>query len=259
MPEPIRIHPDNKKLFEFRGKPLVLLTATEHYGAVMNRPFRFEDYLADAADKGMTLTRLFMLFRELQTPINPYSTCKPESPDYIAPFERTGPGRALDQELKFDLERFNPEFFARLHRFVSLAAQYGIIVEVVLLSHTYSEAVWALNPLNPQNNINGLDDMDWAEYLTMRHSRLFGWQVALIRRIVTELNAYDNVIYEICNEPGCIRNGYPSADEINQWLTALINVVREIDLPNRHLIAGQEAYTDNPWVQPSDLSFHGLD
>ena len=99
MPQPIRIHPENPRLFEFRGKPLVLLTATEHYGAVMNRPFRYERYLEDAADKGMTLTRLFVLFRELQSACNPYSTCKPESPDYIAPFERTGPGRAQDGNL----------------------------------------------------------------------------------------------------------------------------------------------------------------
>ena len=119
---PIRIHPQNSKLFEFRGRPLVLLTATEHYGAVMNRSFRFERYLDDAADKGITLTRLFTLFRELQTSINPYSTCKPESPDYIAPFERTGPGRALDGESKFDLARPNPEFFERLRSFLMLAS-----------------------------------------------------------------------------------------------------------------------------------------
>src|SRR5258708_17508213 len=124
MSTAVRIHPSNPKLFEFRGQPLVLLTATEHYGAVMNRPFQFERYLADAAEKGMTLTRLFVLFREQQTPINPYSTCKPESPDYIAPFERTGPGRALDEELKYDLDRPNPEFFRRLHSFIALASSY---------------------------------------------------------------------------------------------------------------------------------------
>ena len=96
MSQPIRIHPENPKLFLFRGRPLVLLTATEHYGAVMNRPFRFTRYLDDAAQRGITLTRLFMLFRELQSAINPYSTDKPETQDYIAPYERTGPGRARD-------------------------------------------------------------------------------------------------------------------------------------------------------------------
>ena len=186
---PVRIHPDNPKLFEFRGKPLVLVTATEHYGAVMNRPFRFERYLPDAAEKGITLTRLFTLFRELQTPINPYSTCKPESPDYVAPYLRTGPGRALDGELKFDLDSPNPEFFDRLHRFVGLAAECGIVVEVVLFSNTYTEAVWALNPLHAQNNVNGLETIEWPDYLSQRHPSLFARQVEHARRIVTELNA----------------------------------------------------------------------
>src|SRR5690606_29930447 len=153
---PIRIHPQNSKLFEFRGKPLVLLTATEHYGAVMNRPFNIERYIEDAADKGITLTRLFMLFPELQTAINPYSTCKPETQDYVAPFVRTGPGRAIDMEPKYDLDQTNPEFIERLHRFVSSASDHGVIVEVVLLSNVYTEEVWGLNPLNPKNNINDL-------------------------------------------------------------------------------------------------------
>ncbi len=260
----IRIHPDNPKLFEFRGQPLVLLTATEHYGAVMNRPFDYRAYLADAADKGITLTRLFMLFRELQSAINPYSTCKPESPDYIAPFQRSGPGRALDQELKYDLDRPDPEFFERLHGFLSLASDYGIIVEVVLLSNTYNENIWALNPLNAKNNINGLSEIHWPEYMSLRHDDLFERQAAHVRKIVTETNRYDNVIYEICNEPGGSFGGSadnPSLDEVNAWLDALIRVVRETeaDLPNQHLIAGQESFSYVPWQQSADRSFGAMD
>lgn len=263
-PPPIRIHPDNPKLLEFRGKPLVLVTATEHYGAVMNRPFRFERYLPDAAAKGMTLTRLFTLFRELQTPTNPYSTCKPETPDYIAPFLRSGSGRALDGELKFDLDQPNPEFYERLHGFVSLAAEYGIVVEVVLFSNTYTPAVWALNPLNAENNVNRLEEIEWPEYLSQRHAKLFARQVEHVRRIVTELNEYDNVIFEICNEPGGRAegsDGHPSVAEVNAWLATLIAAVRDIELklPNQHLIAGQEAFSYSPWEQSSDLSFQTLD
>jgi hypothetical protein len=221
MPPPLRIHPQNPKLFEFRGEPRVLLTATEHYGSVMNRPFQFERYLADAADKGMTLTRLFMLFRELQTAINPYSTCKPESPDYIAPFARTGPGRALDGELKYDLDLPNPEFFDRLQRFMTVASGYGIVVEVVLLSNTYAPDVWALNPLNSRNNINGLEDISWPDYLSQRHPRLFERQAAHVRRIVEAVNSFDNVLLEICNEPGGGVQGNPlnpSPAEVDRWL-----------------------------------------
>ncbi len=260
MPQPIRIHPQNRKLFEFRGKPLVLLCATEHYGAVMNRPFRFERYLADAAEK-QTLTRLFTLFRELQSASNPYSTCKPESPDYIAPFQRVGAALALDQQPKFDLSQWNPEFFERLHRFLALASDYGVVVEVVLLSNTYADNIWALNPLNPANNLNDVEQFNWPEYMSLRHPNLFKWQSAHVRKIVEETNRYDNVFYEICNEPGGSYPGGRTTDplpaEVNEWQAAIAQVIRETEkpLPNRHLIAGQEAFTWHPFEQTSDRSF----
>ncbi len=261
---PICIHPQNNKLFLFRGKPLVLLTATEHYGAVINRPFRFERYLADLAVRGITLTRLFILFRELQTPINPYSPCKPETPDYVAPFERTGPGRALDGELKYDLDRPNGEFFARLHDFLSCASDHGIVVEVVLLSNTYGDPIWELNPFHSANNVNSMKAASWPEYTSMRHEDLFTRQAAHVRRIVEEINHYDNVIIEICNEPGGDFDklpGSPTREEVNAWLDALITVVRETEaaLPRRHLVAGQEAFSYSPWVQPTERSFAEMD
>jgi hypothetical protein len=261
---PIRIHPANPKLFEFRGKPIVLLTATEHYGAVMNRPFRFERYLEDAAEKGMTLSRLFVLFREQQSSMNPYSTCKPESPDFIAPFERTGPGTACDGQPRFDLDRSNPEFYERLHRFLSLASDYGIIVEVTLLSNTYGPGVWALNPLHHCNNVNGLPEIAWPEYMSMRYAPVFERQIAHVRRIVAETKRYDNVIYEICNEPGGCAPGnadHPTPAEVNAWEAEIARAIREADNTgnDRHLVSGQEAFTYEPWEQSSDRTFGELD
>ena len=86
--------------------------------------------------------------------------------------------------------------------FLSRASQYGIIVELTLLSNTYSPEVWALNPFNANNNINALEDIGWMDYNTMRNPKLFDRQVSHVRKIVEETNRYDNIIYEICNEPG---------------------------------------------------------
>lgn len=261
---PIRIHPQNPRVFEFRGKPLVLVTATEHYGAVMNRPFDFERYLTDAAEKRMTLTRLFVLFRELQTPINPYSTAKPESTDYVAPYPRTGPGLASDRLPKYDLDQWNSEFFDRLHRFIGAAAQRGVVVEVTLFSNTYNSELWALNPLNPLNNINGTETIQPPEYLSRRHPKLRARQQALVRKVVAECNRYDNVIFEICNEPsgslpgtippGTRRN--PDAVEMDLWLTEIASTIRDAEatLPNRHLISGQASYTSPPTPPSVGLS-----
>lgn len=262
MSTPIRIHPENPKLFEFRDKPLILVCATEHYGAVINRPFQFERYLQDAYEKKQTLTRLFVLFREQQSSMNPYSTCKPESPDYIAPFARTKQGKALDGQPLYDLEQWNAEFFDRLHRFMSLASQYGIIVELVLLSNTYTPGIWGLNPLNAKNNVNGLEDIEWPDYMSLRHPKLVEWQLRHVRKIVEETNHYDNLIYEICNEPGGGAGAnpkHPSPDEVNEWQEAVARTIRETEaaLPNKHLIVGQEAFTYEPWEQSSDISFQG--
>src|SRR5580658_7760037 len=155
-PQPVRLHPDNRKCFLFRGRALALISATEHYGSVINRPFDFARYLADAAARGMTMTRTFLLFRELQSERNPSSPCKPESPDYIAPYPRTGPARALDGEPAFDLDQWNGEYFARLRAFLTLASQLGIVVELTLFSNSYGEGVWRLNPLRRDNNLQGV-------------------------------------------------------------------------------------------------------
>ena len=117
---------------------------------MVNSRFDFERYLQDAADKKQTLTRLFLLFREQQSQRNPYSPLKVESPDFVTPYLRTGPGKALDGEPKFDLDRWNPVYFARLHRFLARASELGIVVEVTLLSNTYASHVWALNPLRSE-------------------------------------------------------------------------------------------------------------
>ncbi len=263
MGQPIRVHPSNPRCFEFRGKAVALVTATEHYGAVLNRPFRMERYIADVAAKHITVTRLFCLFREQQGYTNPASTAKPASPDYIAPFPRVGPGLAADREPKYDLDQWNPEYFERLHKFLGLASEYGIIVEVVLLSNTYEPVCWGLNPLNPANNINGTPEIKWAEYMSLRHPGLWARQAAHARKIVEETNRYDNIFYEMCNEPGGMPSGgdFATPDEVNEWLTALAGIVRETEkgMENKHIIAGQESFIYEPFSGPHDYAFGEFD
>ena len=57
--DPIRLHPANPHYFEFRGKPTVLVTSAEHYGAVLNRDFDSEKYLDELQTHGLNLTRTF--------------------------------------------------------------------------------------------------------------------------------------------------------------------------------------------------------
>jgi len=257
---PIAIHPDNPKYFLFRGKPLVLVAATEHYGSVVNRRFDFVRYLAEAADKKQTMTRTFLLFRELQSARNPSSPIKPESPDYIAPWPRPGPGLALDGEPKYDLDKWNPEYFDRLHRFLSLTSSSGIVVELTLFSNTYFDAVWQLNPLRAQNNLQGIGKVEWPEYTTLRDPDLVERQRTYARKIVQETSAYDNVYYEICNEPGGGIPGHATLAEIDAWQEEMGRVIRDElrSLNRKHLVVGQNALVFPPhFSQAFDASFDG--
>ena len=57
--EPLALHPDNPHYFTFRGKPTILVTSAEHYGAVLNTDFDFRKYLKELESNGLNLTRTF--------------------------------------------------------------------------------------------------------------------------------------------------------------------------------------------------------
>ena len=256
--EPISVHPENPRYFLFRGRPLVLITATEHYGSVVNRAFDFERYLADAADKQQTLTRLFLLFRELQNQRNPSSPIKPESPDFIAPWPRTGPGRAMDGEPKFDLDRWNPEYFERLDRFLTVASKLGIIVELTLFSNTYADGIWRLNPLRDQNNLQRVGAVDWQEYITLKNTELVERQMRYARKIIQATHRFDNIYYEICNEPGGGLKGHATPADVDAWQAEVNRVIRDelAKVGGKHLVFGQQAFSYTPkFTQPLDASF----
>jgi hypothetical protein len=262
---PISLHPLNPKYFLFRGKPTFLLTATEHYGSVLNRAFDFHKYLDDAAAHHMTLTRTFLLFREIAGDKNPASPCKPKAQDYIAPWPRTGPGMALDGQAKFDLSQWNPEYFQRLHDFLDLASARGIVVELTLLSNTYGDPVWALNPLRAENNLQGVGKIPWPQYMSLRDPQVLKYQLDHVRKIVQETAGYDNVYYEICNEPGggVPGRGFPgpvSPAEVDAWEARIADTVREemTKAGKTHLIFGSQAFSYTPaFHQDLDATFAG--
>jgi hypothetical protein len=86
--------------------------------------------------------------------------------------------------------------------------------------------------MNSVNNLNGVGNCRSDEVYTLLHEDLLAVQEAFVRKAVTELNPFDNVYFEICNEPyfGGVR------DEWQARIARLI-VDTESRLPNRHLIA----------------------
>ena len=93
---PILLHPDNPHYFLFRGKPTVLITSTEHYGAVLNGDFDAIPYLDELHARGFNLTRTFSgTYREVPGSFKiEKNTLAPAADKYIAPWPHRHPRRS---------------------------------------------------------------------------------------------------------------------------------------------------------------------
>jgi hypothetical protein len=261
--QPIRLHPKNPHYFLYRGKPLALVTSAEHYGAVMNEDFDYRRYLAALETDGLNYTRVFPgSYREV--PARSFgiqrNTLAPAPGRFLAPWARSETPGYEGGGNKLDLERWNPQFFERFRDFLAEAAKRGIVVEVTLFSSHYDEQQWKMSALNPANNVSGTDAIDWKKLHTRENGNILAHQERYVRKLVREANAFENVTFEIQNEPwsdrttlaGVVnpylrppaRDTYPNsidvADELSlEWQARVAAWIagEESSLPNRHLIA----------------------
>jgi len=201
---PLALHPENPHYFLFRGRPTVLITSGEHYGAVLNLEFDYAKYLDTLAKDGLNLTRTFSgAYAEPYGAFNITSNTLAPAPDrFICPWARSETPGYANGGNKFDLTKWDEGYFRRLKDFVTRAGKRGIVVEMNLFCPMYEESQWRLSPQNADNNVNGVGDVARTNIYTLdKNGGLLAAQEALVRKIVTELHGFDNVYYEICNEP----------------------------------------------------------
>jgi hypothetical protein len=255
--KPIMLHPDNPHYFLFRGKPTILITSGEHYGAVMNLDFDYVKYLNELQTRGLNLTRIFSgVYCESPTSFNiQRNTLAPAPNRLICPWARSSESGYANGGNKYDLNKWDENYFKRLKDFVSQAQNRGVVVEMVLFCPYYGDDQWNLSPIKSSNNINGIGDMLSTDVFTMKNSDMVAVHDAMVRRIVTELGDFDNLYYEICNEP------YFGGVTLD-WQYHIASVIDDIekDFPNKHLIAQNiangSAKIDEPNPLVSIFNFH---
>jgi hypothetical protein len=184
------------------------------------------------------------------------NTLAPLPSKFICPWARsTTPGYANGGN-KFDLSKWNDEYFRRLKDFVGEAEKRKIIVELALFCPFYENIQWNLSPMNSVNNVNGLGPMNRLDVYTIDKSGgLLEVQEAMVRKIVNELKDYSNLIYEICNEP------YFGGVTM-EWQHHIASVIQETEkeFAQPHLIsqniANHKLKIDNPHAAVSVFNFH---
>jgi hypothetical protein len=198
---PIRLHPENPHYFLYKGKTLAIVSSAEHYGAVINLDFDYRKYLETLAEEGMNYTRLFT-GTYFEVPGESFrirnNTLAPGKGRVLTPWEMVTDAGGKE---KYDLSQWNDAYFERLKDFLRRAQEKDIIVEITLFSSVYADRMWNICPQNPANNINLESGLDRKDVHTLNNGKLFEYQAAVVRKLVHELNGFDNFFFEIQNEP----------------------------------------------------------
>lgn len=256
--QPLALNPENPHYFLYRGKPTVIITSGEHYGAVLNLDFDHRRYLDTLARAGLNGTRTWAGAyceppRAFQIASN---TLAPLPGRFICPWARSAEPGYANGGNKFDLNSWDEQYFKRFKDFLSAAGRRGIIVEINLFCPFYDESMWQLSPMNAINNINGMGTVARTNVYTLdRNGGLLAVQEAMVRKLVSELNGFDNLYYEICNEP------YFGGVTLD-WQHHIADVIRESERPlnRRHLIsqnvANGKATIRSPHPQVGIFNFH---
>lgn len=254
----LSLAPQNPHYLLFRGKPTLLITSGEHYGAVLNLDFDYVKYLDTLARSGLNGTRTWAgAYCEAPGAFNiADNTLAPKTGRFTCPWARSDQPGYANGGNKFDLTRWDDAYFKRLHDFVRQASKRGIIIELNLFCPFYEESMWRLSPMNVANNINNLGAVARTNVYTLdRNGGLLAVQEAMVRKVVTELKEFDNLYYEICNEPYF---GGVSLD----WQHHIADVISETErgLRVRHLIsqniANHKAKVENAHPAVSIFNFH---
>ena len=201
--------------------------------------FDFDGFLNLLQANGHNFTRLW----RWELPKWTEGDTKTKQTEYSQPhpWRRTGPGLANDGKPKFDLTRFDEDYFSRLRARVKQAGARGVYVAVMLFECwgvQHADNAWQFHPFAGPNNVNGLEadedgDGRGLEVHSLRDTtvgrRALALHEAYVRRVLETLNDLDNVLYEIGNEGGKYSE---------TWQNHLVEFIHrsEATMPRQHLV-----------------------
>jgi hypothetical protein len=257
---PLRVSANGRYFATPDGKP-VLLTGAHTWQNLQDTGFTdppprfdYQAYLDQLQANGHNFFRLWTWEQAR------YSV-EIASDDYFTtplPYARTGPGLAIDGKPKFDLDRFDDAYFARLRTRVQQASAMGIYVSVMLFNGWSLQArkgdeannnPWKGHPFNAANNVNGVDgdvdgDGSGEEVHTLANPAVTAVQERYVQKVINTVYDLGNVLYEIANE---------GPADSGPWQYRMISYLRAHDT---HPVGMTAVYPDGDnktlWDSPAD-------
>ena len=210
-----RIQPwsENPRYWQYKGEPVLLLGGTDDDNLFQWHIEALREQLDLLASVGGNYVRNTMSDRPLEPETEPHLLDKLEN---IYAFLQLDNG-------KYDLNRWNEEYFNRFRRFLNETAQRDIIVQIELWDgHDFIDhgdrLGWKNHPFNPVNNINYTAEettlpeewgISYRERIHPLHLTVPGlnddsivcrYVQAFIGKVLSVSLDYDHVIYTVQNE-----------------------------------------------------------
>ena len=120
----------------------------------------------------------------------------------------------------------------------------------------YDDSLWRVSPMNVANNVNGIGAVAANETYTLNHPDLLKVQEQVVRKIVSACREFDNLYFEVCNEP------YFGGVTLD-WQNHIVDVIRGEERKNLsppHLIsmnvANGSKKIEKPNPHVSIFNFH---
>lgn len=268
---PLRVHPDNPRYFTDDSGQAILLAGSHTWPNLVDMgpsdpppAFDFDAHLAWLKGYGHNFTRGWTWEPTRWNTTAMKNESWRNANHHVAPhpWQRTGPGLALDGKPKFDLEKFNPVYLDRIKTRLAKAQKAGVFMSVMLFEGygvQFQKDAWPNHPFNLTNNINGIDgdqngDGKGMEIHQDKIAEVTRLQKAYVRWLVTGLNDFDNLLFEISNET------HPNSTD---WQYQMIRFVKECEqsLPKKHPVGmtyqnrrgTNEALFSGPadWISPN--------
>ena len=258
---PIRLHPDNPHYFQYNGKPVLLITSAEHYGALINLDFDYIPYLDALRAQGLNNTRVFTgtyVEREKDIKWMGYNnTLAPRPGRLIVPWARSKVNGYFGGGNKFDLDKWDENYFNRLKDLITQASARGIFVELTLFGNQYKDSIWMNSPLYPGNNIQNVGPSgpkSFLKFQTLQDEKLLARQDEFVIKVLHELNYFDNLYFEICNEP---YNEVTDSVAVIEWHNHMVTLITQVEasLPKKHLIATNQSVVYNSNVSVANYHY----
>lgn len=267
---PLRVHSKNPRYFADPQGRAVYLTGSHTWNSLVDMgpsdpppAFDFDAYLDFLAQRDHNFIRLWT-WELVSWNTKANGRHGHGEVHTVAPlaYARTGPGNALDGKPKFDLTKYNADYFDRLRRRVTAAGKLGIYVSVMLFEGwgiQFAEGAYRQHPFHPDNNVNGVAgdvnrDGRGVEVHELANEAITRLQEAYLRKVVDTMNDLDNVLYEVSNE------NHPASTE---WQYHVIRYVRRyeegkakqhpIGMTFQYKGGTNEALFDGPadWISPN--------